>query len=113
MSEPQVTGNQTPCDLGALDLLLCDKLTSGARETVESHLDDCAGCRSHLERLAAEPELWSEAHDALSSADNLAEFGRSSALDENPSAATRSETDTARAEHVIGFLSPTDHPRML
>jgi serine/threonine-protein kinase len=102
----------TICDHESLELLLSDKLTEEKREAMESHLDECTLCRERLEKLAAEPALWTEAHEALSSADNLPEYDRWTAA-ENSSILSRADADVARAEHIVGFLAPTDDPRML
>ncbi len=113
MSDINITDKQRACDLVALDLFLSDKLADDERLALEEHLDHCLDCQRRLERLAAEPGLWTEAHDALSSADDFAQAGPSSQPGEIPSALSRAEADVARAEHILGFLSPTDDPRML
>src|SRR5260221_261352 len=61
--------NKTTCDPAALDRLLADSLADVERLALEEHLDGCAACRDRLERQAAEPALWAEARDFLSSAD--------------------------------------------
>ena len=107
-----MNSNRATCDHESLELLLCDKLADDRREALESHLDECAPCRQRLEQLAAEPALWTEAHEALSSADDLPAHDRWTAA-ENSSVVSRADTDGARAEHIVGFLAPTDDPRML
>ena len=101
------------CDAESLELLLCDKLADDRREAIELHLGDCAPCRERLEQLAAEPALWAEAHEALSSADEARGFAGSTGASEGSSVLSRADSDVARAEHILGFLSPTDDPRML
>src|SRR5881392_2518007 len=91
------------CDHTALDLLLADRLSGDQTRALEQHLDGCAACRDQLERLAAAPEIWAAAHESLSSAAEDAERG-SSFL------SSHGESDGARAEHILGFLSPTDDP---
>src|SRR6185312_15272732 len=109
----EMSKNNATCDHESLELLLCDKLADDRREALESHLGDCAPCRERLEQLAAEPALWAEAHEALSSAGELHGFAGSSAGSEGSSVLSRADADVARAEHILGFLSPTDDPRML
>jgi serine/threonine-protein kinase len=104
--------NRNPaCNPATLDLFLSDQLGDDERVALEEHLDDCTSCRDQLERLAAEPALWTEAHDALSSV--VDEPRGLTALDEGSSAASRAEADAVRPGQVRGFLSPTDDPRML
>ncbi len=108
-----MNNNNVACDAESLELLLNDKLAADRREALESHLDDCTPCRERLEQLAAEPALWAEAHEALSSADDDRGFVSSSGAGGGSSVLSRADADVARAEHILGFLSPTDDPRML
>src|SRR5262245_54944433 len=108
-----ISKKQPTCDPGVLDLFLNDKLSDTERVAFEEHLDECVGCREGLERLAAEPALWSEAHDALSSARDEPVKSDLTAPDEHSSAAPRADGDAVRPEQIRGFLSPTDDPRML
>jgi serine/threonine-protein kinase len=94
------------CDHAALDSLLADRLSGDDQLALEQHLDNCTTCRDELERLAAAPELWAEAHASLSTATDDEHRG-SSFL------SSQGESDGVRAEHILGFLSPTDDPRML
>jgi serine/threonine-protein kinase len=99
---------QSPtCDPTALDALLADRLNDADRLALEQHLDSCGACRDQLELLAAAPELWTEAHESLSSAADDGDRSSSSSL------SSPGESDGVRAEHILGFLSPTDDPRML
>jgi hypothetical protein len=106
--------NENPtCDPAALDQFLSDRLGDDERVALEEHLDDCPTCRDQLERLAAEPALWNEAHEALSSAgDDVLKTGQT-APDDHSSAASRGNADAVRPEQIRGFLSATDDPRML
>lgn len=98
--------NPTTCDSAALDALLADRLDDSGRLALERHLDSCGACREQLEQLAAAPEMWAEAHESLSSAADDGDHSASFLL-------SPGEPDGARAEHILGFLSPTDDPRML
>jgi serine/threonine protein kinase len=104
-----ITNKNSACDPGVLDLFLNDKLSDTERVVFEEHLDECVGCRDALERLAAEPALWNEAHDALSSAGDEPVKSGLTAREEHP----RTDGDAVRPEQIRGFLSPTDDPRML
>ena len=64
MSHPKTT-----CDPTAIERLLGDRLDEAERAAVEEHLDRCAECRHRLERQAAEPGVWQEAREFLSSAE--------------------------------------------
>jgi serine/threonine-protein kinase len=97
------------CDHAALDALLADRLDDDSRLAIEQHLDSCSDCRVRLERLAASPELWAQAHESLSSAADDGDHRASSFS----SLSSPGESDGPRAEHILGFLSPTDDPRML
>jgi serine/threonine-protein kinase len=108
-----ITDKKPTCDPDVLDLFLRDKLADNERVVLEEHLDDCVSCREQLERLAAEPALWTEAHDALSSAGDEPLPSGLTALDEDSSAASRPDADAVRPEQIRGFLSATDDPRML
>jgi serine/threonine-protein kinase len=105
--------NVPACDAGALDLLLHDELADVERLALEEHLALCADCRQRLESLAAEPELWNEAHDALSRVDS--DSGISGAPCPSSVAPTieRHDADTVAADAIRNFLAPTDDPRML
>jgi serine/threonine-protein kinase len=106
--------NKNPtCDPGVLDLFLKDKLADDKRQALEAHLDDCTSCCDQLERLAAEPALWSEAHDALSSVGDEPLTGGSTVRHDGSSVAPRPDADAVRPEQIRGFFSPTDDPRML
>src|SRR5438309_1705592 len=107
-----MSDRKTACDPEALELFLSDRLADDDRQALEKHLDDCAECRERLERLAAEPGLWAQVHDFLSSADDVSESDSSAPL-ERAASLSRAEVDGARAEHILGFLSATDDPRML
>ncbi|MBI3860323.1 MAG: protein kinase [Planctomycetia bacterium] len=98
--------NPQTCNPDALDSLLADRLDNEGRVALEQHLESCTACRDQLERLAAAPEVWTEAHDSLSTAADDAD--RSA-----PALSSQGEADGVRAEHILGFLSPTDDPRML
>src|SRR5438034_1279607 len=93
----EMNKNNATCDHESLELLLCDKLGDDQREALESHLDECASCRDRLEKLAAEPSLWAEAHEALSSADDDRGFASSSGAGEGSSVLSRSDAYVARA----------------
>ena len=69
-----MTDPQTTCDPDSLDLFLGDKLADSERLVLEGHLEVCTACRDRLETLAAEPGLWSEAREFLSTADDLPEL---------------------------------------
>jgi serine/threonine-protein kinase len=99
------------CDPESLELFLGDRLGDSERLTLEEHLDTCALCRDRLESLAAEPRLWTQVREFLSSADD----GSDPAAASSSSGATlaRDESDAVRPEHIRSFLSPTDDPRML
>ncbi len=108
----------TTCDPVALDLFLGDKLADVERLVLEEHLESCTACRTQLESLAAGPELWSEARDFLSSADDVSALESSDSAGASASSPScnetaRDELDAVRPEHIRSFLSPTDDPRML
>jgi serine/threonine-protein kinase len=108
-----ITDKNPTCDPGVIDLFLNDRLSDMERAAFEGHLDGCLDCRDALERLAAEPALWHEAHDALSSAGDEPVTSGLTAQEEQPAAASRADGDAVRPEQIRGFLSPTDDPRML
>ena len=64
------------CDPAAIELLFTDRISEDERAALEAHLDGCADCRALLERYAAEPRLWSEARDFLSSADDVRDLAQ-------------------------------------
>ena len=103
----------TTCDLEALDLFLGDRLAGFERLALEEHLESCTACRDRLESLAAEPGLWSEARDFLSSADDVCDPAGADCPGATASSLSRDEGDTVRPEHIRSFLAPTDDPRML
>ncbi|MEX0587051.1 MAG: nucleoside-diphosphate sugar epimerase/dehydratase, partial [Pirellulales bacterium] len=102
--------HHTTCDPAALDALLGDRLPEDDQAALEEHLEACALCRERLEQLAADPGDWAEARDFLSSADEVPADGASAA----GAAHWHEDLDAGRLEqHVRGYFSPTDDPRML
>jgi serine/threonine-protein kinase len=133
MSE-STSGKSMSCDREALDQFLVDKLTEQERLALENHLSDCTECRQALERLAAEPVIWADTREFLSSAGDPLDVAdstgtgdrapRRSAAVSDPDVGTQSlfpfdprilhpAATAPLVEQVIGFLSPTDDPRML
>ena len=51
--------------------LLNDQLSVADQSELETHLENCAECRTHLEELAAEPHDWDKAATHLSNSDEL------------------------------------------
>lgn len=105
--------NHTTCDPDLLDLFLGDRLADSERMVLEEHLESCTACRDRLETLAAEPGLWSEARDFLSSTDDVSDAAGAAFAGATATALSRDEPDTVRPEHIRSFLAPTDDPRML
>src|SRR5579863_9013910 len=109
----------TTCDPDSLELFLGDKLADSERLVLEEHIETCTTCRHRLESLAAEPRLWSEARDFLSSAGDVSEPvvaelpGTTATAPAAHRECARDEWDSVRPEHIRSFLSPTDDPRML
>jgi len=103
------------CDRESLELFLSDKLADADRLTLEEHLSGCHACRDEIEQLAAGPALWSEVRDYLSSAgEEPALLQVSTPAVPGAFDAKRDEAaDVPRVEHILGFLSRTDDPRML
>ncbi len=108
-----MNGNNTTCDPDSLDLFLGDRLADSERLALEEHLETCTACRHRLESLAAEPGLWSEARDFLSSADDVSDPAGADFAGATAASITRDEWDAVRPEHIRSFLAPTDDPRML
>ncbi|MSR57654.1 MAG: serine/threonine protein kinase [Planctomycetaceae bacterium] len=111
---------KTTCNPDAISLLLDDRLADDERTAVETHLDGCPDCRERLERQAAEPGLWAEARDFLSSVDDVSSAEgqvRPGEMSADSSAgghgAWRDDADLARVDHIQSYLGPTDDPRML
>ncbi|HLJ10535.1 MAG TPA: protein kinase, partial [Planctomycetaceae bacterium] len=112
MSEERVSDKAPDCDLASLERFLSDTLGEDESLSLEKHLNECADCRGRLECLAAEPALWAEAHDFLSASDEVL-GSRPSSVSSAGGSAWRAEADVPSADHVLGFLSATDDPRML
>ena len=103
--------NNTTCDPDSLELFLGDRLADSERLALEEHLESCNACRDRLESLAAEPGLWSDARDFLSSADDILDLDGAACA--TATALSRDDSETVRPEHIRSFLTPTDDPRML
>lgn len=101
------------CDPAAIDALLSEQLADEHREAIESHLSDCPVCRGRLEELAAEPKVWAETREFLSSSDDLPGGAESSILVGTGLGAWRDEGELPRPEVIAGYLGPTDDPQML
>lgn len=115
-----MTNSKTKCNPDAIDMLLDDRLADDERSAIEAHLDTCADCRERLERQAAEPTLWAEARDFLSSADDVFAadgLARPGDVAHEPTSsghgAWRDEADLTRVDHIQSYLAPTDDPRMV
>jgi serine/threonine-protein kinase len=116
----ETTGRKNvSCNWEALDQFLSDRLADEERMTLENHLSDCPECRSRLEGLAAEPAVWTETHEFLSSTDDQPEPAVSHVTGDqgdapvDPSVIESPHLFPPLAEQILGFLSPTDDPRML
>src|SRR5262245_2150026 len=99
--------NNATCDRSTITRFLRDDLTGAERAIFEEHLEVCDECRVALEHSAAEPELWIEARESLTSD----EVSRDRHLDSSQTgaddrAALRPES-AARSEIALGFLAPT------
>ncbi len=105
--------NVPACDAGALDLLLNDQLADVERLALEEHLGLCTDCRMRLESLAADPKLWNEAHEALSSADSYSGIDGAPSPSEIAPTMVRTDVEAASPEAIRNYLAPTDDPRML
>ena len=118
------------CRRELIGLFLNDSLSDVEQAAFEEHLATCADCREELSASAAEPELWSEAAEALS--DDAIECGVSAPLwieptDEDDDAernpARRQNSERAGTPHakvqvpavqaVLNLLAPTDDPHKL
>ncbi|HEY2252226.1 MAG TPA: protein kinase [Planctomycetaceae bacterium] len=108
-----MSNKNTTCDPDSLDLFLGDKLADSERLVLEEHLETCTACRDRLESLAAEPGVWSEARDFLSSADDVCNPASANFDGVTASILSHDELEALRPEHIRSFLSPTDDPRML
>jgi len=100
------------CDPTAIDALLSEQLADEQREAIESHLSECPTCRERLEKLAAEPQVWAETREFLSSSEDLL-GSESSVLAGTGLGAWRDETELPRPEVIAAYLGPTDDPQML
>ena len=54
------------CDPDQIDRFLTGRLSPREEQAFESHLDDCADCRSQLESAAARDDVWSGVRGSLS-----------------------------------------------
>ena len=96
------------CDPNRLESFLSGELSIEQEREFTSHLDECADCRRHLERQAAEPDDWSEAELLLkptpfSAIDDTQDFE----LFQN------SHAEPLLIQNVLHALAPTDDPEML
>lgn len=103
----------TTCDPAAIDALLSEQLPNEQRQTVEAHLGECPSCRHRLEMLAADPQVWAETREFLSSTENLFEDRHSSVLTGSGWGAWRDEAELPRPDVIAAYLGPTDDPQML
>ena len=58
---------QATCDARRIEQFLSDQLSDDEQSDFEDHLDACDTCRLELERRAAEPDIWQEIRESLSS----------------------------------------------
>lgn len=107
--------SESNCHPQRISLFLQQELSDDEEAAFEMHLDECNACRQTLEAQTARAEVWATVRESLSSHEVPAELeldGSGSAVSD--AAAALGFDDTAvRFESVLGFLSPTDDPRML
>jgi len=108
-----MSNRPTTCDPAAIDALLSEQLPDEQRQTVEAHLGECSSCRQRLEKLAADPQVWAETREFLSSTENVFEDRHSSVLTGSGWGAWRDEAELPRPDVIAAYLGPTDDPQML
>jgi len=99
---------QTVCDAERIEQFLSDQLGDDEQLDFEDHLDACDDCRLELERQAAEPGVWREIRESLSSDDidgRPAGDGPPDSL--GAGLLTPPNTETEGLPHVVGDL-PSD-----
>lgn len=104
------------CDRPLLARFLADQLSEEEQQRLEQHLDQCPACCDELENLAADGGLWRDVRQNLSS--QLQLVGPAStnivAVGDTPQNPTpRGDNEDSLTKLVLGFLSPTDDPRMM
>jgi len=109
---------QATCQAGRIEQFLGDQLGDAEQTEFEDHLDGCDVCRLELERRAADPAVWREVRELLSSVDVADQACGASPLTPPIPAAdsdvlASGEGDVAQVDTVLERLAPTDDPRML
>ncbi|MFN3192381.1 MAG: protein kinase domain-containing protein [Aureliella sp.] len=89
-----IPSNRTDClSVDQLELFLSERLDESSEAAVQDHIGSCASCRQSLERLAADPELWSGIQDDDIDIQRNADRDHEDAVDS-----------------ALSFLAPTDDP---
>ncbi len=100
------------CDPERIARFLNDELSSEAVSELQTHLDSCVACQSHLEGSTATAELWDSAAKSLQ--DEPIDMESISTVLTRGEAVeiTRHVTDDG-VRRVVELLAPTDDPQML
>lgn len=93
------------CDRNQLRQLLDGTLPDTVQATLTSHLEICVICRSSLEDLAADQNVWSDTRDALSGLVANGDLSGADVDSGNP--------DPHALNIPLDFLAPSDNPAML
>ena len=103
-----MAGKSPPCNPRTIELYLADSLADDEVRQFEAHLDDCESCCHVLHDSAADATWWTDAQQylgntALSPESEVSRWA----------VASDHDRDHRHAEVPLGFLAPTDDPRML
>lgn len=107
--------SESICQPQHIALFLQQQLSDDEQAAFEKHLDECLTCRHALEVQTARAEVWAVVRESLSSHEvpiGCESDGAGSAASD-VAAALGFDDAAVRFESVLGFLSPTDDPRML
>lgn len=103
------------CQPQRIALFLRQELSDVEQDEFETHLGECHECQRVLELETARSEVWTAVRESLSSNEfpfHGDDFRSGSAASEFGPISGSDEV-APRCETVLGFLSPTDDPRML
>ncbi|MEM8735162.1 MAG: serine/threonine-protein kinase, partial [Planctomycetota bacterium] len=89
-----IPSNRTDClSVDELEAFLAERLDESSETDVQEHIGQCKTCQQSLERLAADPELWSGIQDKEIQIER------------------DSELDSAQAvDSTLSFLAPSEDP---
>ncbi len=107
--------SQPTCQPRQIELFLRQQLSDTEQSAFELHLGTCGDCQRALEMQTARAEVWATVRESLSSDEFPVEYADDSHGSGFVESATSSgfEEAAGRFQAVLGFLSPTDDPRML